>query len=99
MCFDFGWPQMAWGDVFENTMHTNCHTPIVTRIQTAIHPLGHESKLPWIHFAMNPNDHGSMYHCAPFGTSRTYKWFFTSTSMHVQWKVASYYHAGKNSEY
>src|SRR6266568_3619836 len=63
-----------------------------------MHPLCHESKLPWIHFSMNPNDHGSMYHasihgahgsmdpCAPFGTNRTYKRFFTSTSMHVHGK-------------
>src|SRR6266496_4062222 len=49
-------------------------------------PFCHESKLPWIHFAMNPNDHGSMFHCAPFGMNRTYKWFLTSTSMHVHGK-------------
>src|SRR6266568_4679069 len=52
-------------------------------IQTATHPQCHEFKLPCIHFAMNPNGHSSMYHCAPFGMNRTYKRFFTSTSMHV----------------
>src|SRR6266496_5782540 len=51
-----------------------------------MHPLGHESKLLFIHFAMNSNDHASMYHCALFGTNRTYKRFFTSTSMHVHGK-------------
>src|SRR6266496_4670563 len=51
-----------------------------------MHPLCNESKLSCIHFAMNPNGHASMYHCAPFGTNRTYKWFFTSTSMHVHGK-------------
>src|SRR6266568_214190 len=35
---------------------------------------------------MNPNGHASMYHCAPFGTNRTYKRFFTSTSMHAHEK-------------
>src|SRR6266496_145388 len=48
-----------------------------------MHPLCHESKLLFIHSAMNPNGHASMYHCAPFGTNRTYKRFFTSTSMHA----------------
>ncbi len=87
MCFDFGRPQAAGGgDVFENTIHPSCHTSIVPLIQTFMHPLCHESKLPWIHFAMNPNGHASMYHCAPFGTNRTYKRFFTSTSMHVHGK-------------
>jgi len=83
MCSDFGRPQVAGGDVFENTMLPNCHTSIVPWMQTAMHPLCHESKLLFIHSAMNPNGHGSMYHCAPFGTNRTYKRFFTSTSMHV----------------
>src|SRR6266496_6164171 len=51
-----------------------------------MHPLCHESKLPWIHFAMNPKGHASMYHCAPFGTNRTYKRIFTSMRMHVHGK-------------
>src|SRR6266496_1842703 len=35
---------------------------------------------------MNPNCHASMYHCAPFGTNRTYKRFFTSPRMHMHGK-------------